>query len=161
MNVYRVAFIGHRRVKLPPELKQPMDAVMKKLLRRRGHLVFSVGFAGAFDKFARLSVDDAKKTSRRKKISLLLIPHIPIKYNIFFSLFYDEILYPIAFERQDEEAVIERDVWVIEHSDIVIAYVEPDRQDMAYDALRYAENIGVKTVNLAVQNEVDVFLAND
>ena len=70
------------------------------------------------------------------------------------------MLYPIAFKTQDEATVIERDMWVIDHSDIVIAYVEPDCKDMAYDALRYAKSIGVKTVNLAVQAEVDGFLAN-
>ena len=87
-----------------------------------------------------------------------MIPHIPISYETLPLLKYDDVLYPIAWEAYSPSALIARDVWVIDHTDLLIAYVEPDSDDEAFLALRYAQRTGVKAVNIAVQDSLEDFL---
>ena len=71
-----------------------------------------------------------------------------MKDDIYYKNYYDEIYYPIDRNTHPKSAITKRNRWMMENSDLLIAYVEDGRKGGAMTALRYAEKLGVKIINL-------------
>ena len=70
-----------------------------------------------------------------------------------YEKFYDEICYPISSRTHPKAAITMRNKWMIEHSDLLIAFVEEGRKGGALTTLEYAVKQNVEIINLALQEE--------
>ncbi|MBO5294152.1 MAG: hypothetical protein J6B71_02765, partial [Clostridia bacterium] len=61
MEIYRVAFIGHRQIIGHFDLVSEIERLVKDLLRQKEYVEFYVGHHGDFDLFAASAVKQAQK----------------------------------------------------------------------------------------------------
>ena len=67
--------------------------------------------------------------------------------------FYDEIWYPEElYKVRHKAAITKRNEWFVEHSDLLVAYVERDKGGAA-GCLKKAEKAGIETRNIALEEE--------
>ena len=83
---------------------------------------------------------------------IAFIGHREIYNQIFVEKRIEEIQYPVDRNTHPKSAITKRNRWMMENSDLLIAYVEDGRKGDAMTALRYAERLGVKIINLAKDN---------
>ena len=71
----------------------------------------------------------------------------------YYQSYYDEIWYPIDEKTHPKAAITKRNQWMIDHADLLIAYVEPLRIGCALTVLNRAKKKCVETVNLAAKEK--------
>ena len=69
-----------------------------------------------------------------------------------YANFYDEIWYPVGRSTHPKGAITKRNRWMIENSDLLLAYVEEGRGGGAFTALKYAKELRKEFINLAQNN---------
>lgn len=145
------AFIGHRQVWTPVETRLEEEA--ERFLLKADHAVFLVGGGGQFDTYAVRTVRLLKRRYPARDISLrLVLPSVQYlpkpEYWKIFQEPYDRVLVCDASDGAHYKAMLGlRNRWMIEQSDLLIAYVHTDYGG-AYQALRYAQKCGTPTVLL-------------
>ena len=71
----------------------------------------------------------------------------------YYEKFYDEVQYPVSFKTYPKSAITKRNKWMIDNSELLVAFVEEGRKGGALTTLKYAEKKGVPIINLALQDE--------
>lgn len=139
---------GHRL--LLAEIEKPLRETLERLAAERGVRVFYTGGMGEFDElFARI-VRSMKRSDPRLRL-VLVLPYLTRRLNAdkaFYETQYDEILFPSALDGvHPKAAIVRRNRWMVERSDIVIAALRADFGGAA-EAVRYAESLGKEVVRL-------------
>ncbi len=117
----RVAFCGHAYISQPDTVKQWLcDAVA--CLISEGAEVFYLGGYGEFDHLAAAVIQDEKKRHADLQI-VLVLPYINANMNIYG---YDYTVYPPLESVPLQFAILKRNQWMVEGSDVVVAYVTHD-----------------------------------
>ena len=149
MEIYRIAFIGHREIYGQYDLEDRIESLIKEKLREKEYVDFYVGRNGDFDIFAASAVKRAQKSFGKHNSTLTLVQPYRMKDDVYYERFYDAIEYPISSATHPKAAITKRNQWMMNHSNLLIAYVESDRCGGAMAALKYAEQRGLLTVNLS------------
>lgn len=113
-------FFGHRDV--PNDIEQKLVAIITDLILTKNVTLFYVGTHGGFDAMVKRALKHLKSK----------YPHI--QYNIVRAYLptekdtldadWHETLYPDGLEKVPKRfAIIERNKWMIEHSDYVVTFV--------------------------------------
>ena len=158
MDVYKVAFIGHREIPNIISIQNELERIAKELIRTKEFVEFYVGRNGDFDISVASAVKFAQKTLGRENSSLILVLPYSTKDIEYYEKFYDEIIIPVT--AHFKAAITERNKWLIDHSDLLVGYVEKDKKGGAQTALKYAESQGTKIVNLTSAINYGIFTAN-
>ena len=112
---------------------------------------FYVGGYGDFDMLVAKVLGN-EKAKGKKMHCTLVIPYLGRKINeIKDKGSYDEILYPPIENTPKKFAIIKRNYWMVEHADIVVAWVEYSRGG-AYSVLEYAMRKKKTVINLCENN---------
>ena len=148
MNIYRVAFIGHRKINDQYRLEAPLDGIIKEMIHSKEQVEFCFCGDGDFDILATVSAVTVQRIEGNQNSRRVMVLPCHTKDDEFYERAYDEVRYPIDSAVDAETAIAKRNQWVIEHIDLLVAYVEPDRHDSAWAALKYAEEKNVKIINL-------------
>jgi hypothetical protein len=69
---------------------------------------------------------------------------------VYVKEMYDSIIYPEIEDKPLRFAIVYRDRYIVENSDVIISFVQ-HKSGGAYKAVRYAEKIGKAVKNLAVR----------
>ena len=146
------AFAGHREA-YSPDLDQRVTAAIEDVLKSDNSFVFYTGDMGEFDKKCSSAVRAAKRRHRELDIKLVLVlPYMTNRLNTdkeFYETYYDDITVPIESQAVHYKAAItQRNHWMVEQSDYLIAYVRRDYGG-AYTTLRYANRLKKSIINLA------------
>ena len=129
-------FIGHRDAGW--ELMPKLEAEVKRHISELGVTEFIVGQYGAFDRMAARAVLNAKTEYPAIRLTILL-PYHPGERNIRAPKGYDGTLYPPGMEQVPHRyAIIRANMYMVEHSDYLIAYVWHPASN-ARDLLYYAK----------------------
>lgn len=114
-----VTFCGHRTIDRPTEVKSWLEEVVRSLILQ-GSNKFLLGGYGAFDLTAAHDVHELKAEFPCVESTLVLAylstdtdPHL-----------YDNSLYPPLENVPPRYAISRRNRWLIENSDVVVAYVQ-------------------------------------
>ena len=115
---------------------------MQELIEKHDFVEFYVGRNGEFDELAASLVKLVQKANKDKNCamtSLTLVLPYPVKNMEYYEKYYDDIIIYEAEEKpHPKRAITERNRFMIDMADLVIAYV--DRQEGgAYEAMRYAQ----------------------
>ena len=139
MDIFRVAFIGHREVDDFRLVEMRLEEIIGNLIDTKEYLEFYVGRNGEFDIMVASAIKRAQRDFGNANNSLILVLPYPVADEEYYQDFYDEILYPAELHKVHYKAAItKRNEWFISNSDLLIAYVVRDYGG-AYECLKKAE----------------------
>ena len=147
MEIYRVTFFGHRTLTSVAEVEKAVEEMATELLRQKEFVEFYVGRNGDYDVAVASAIRRAQKTVDRQNGALILALPYPVKDLEYYESYYDEIVFPLEEKTHFKAAITKRNRWLVEHCDLVIACVQKTSGG-AENALRYAQRLGKKVVNL-------------
>ncbi len=112
-------FFGHKDA--PQEIRPLLRDVLLDLIEHQGVTQFYVGNQGSFD---RMALKMLKEFEKPYSITYdVVLAYLPKKTDPFFTAYYT--ILPEGIETVPPRFAIEyRNKWLIEHSDLVITYVE-------------------------------------
>ena len=147
-----VTFIGHSDAILSDKIKKDIRAFLASIVISEESTEFLCGGMGNFDSFAA-SVCGELKTIYNGISVAYVTPYITIDQQkktdeLLKSGVYDEAIYPPIEDTPLRFAISKRNEWMIENSDLVIAFVNRSYGG-AYKSLGYAIRGGKKIINFA------------
>ncbi|WP_296627684.1 hypothetical protein [uncultured Negativibacillus sp.] len=113
-----VTFCGHAEIENDTDMKQWLNTVLDRLIQK-GANTFYLGGYGKFDTLSA-SVLQKKKDQYPQIRLILVLPYL--NFNIDTSI-YDDSVYPPLESVPPKYAILKRNQWMVEQSDIVVAYV--------------------------------------
>ncbi len=139
-------FFGHRDA--PDAVEEKLYEVLRELIENRSVETFYVGNQGKFDAIVA-KVLKTLKTQYPHIRCLVILAYIPNKNkNSYYDEFFDT-LYPEGLENTPPKfAILRRNKWLIENSDMVVTYVR-NPWGGASQSREYALKCGKIVVDLA------------
>lgn len=146
MDVFTVAFFGHRVVENIIEVEKSLEEYIEKTMLEKNYVEFLVGRNGEFDKLVASVINKKRKQLRDDNNSLtLILPFLTAEYlnnKENFEKYYGEIE---VFESEKNihfKAIIrKRNEYMIEKSNLVVCYVNKNFGG-AYEAMKHAQKCG-------------------
>lgn len=139
----KVTFFGHRQMleNVQPLLRQTLET----LITQQGADIFYVGHQGAFDSLVLRNLK-ALKTVYPHITYTVVLAYLPTE-NSEMDMKDEPTLYPDGLESVPRRfAIVHRNRWMIEHSDLVISYVKSPGGAAQFTAL--AEKRGKTVIRL-------------
>ena len=153
MDIYRIAFIGHRETYGHYRLEDQIEQIARDKLYEKEYVEFYVGRNGDFDISVASAIKRAQNAVGHNNSCLILLQPYPMRDDEYYEKFYDEVQYPVSFKTYPKSAITKRNKWMIDNSELLVAFVEEGRKGGALTTLKYAEKKGVPIINLALQDE--------
>ncbi len=154
MEIYPIALIGHRRIYEYYRLEDRIEQIARDLICQKEYVEFYVGRNGDFDIMAASAIKRAQRALGHESSSLILVQPYPMKDDAYYEKFYDEMCYPVERTTHPKAAITQRNQWMVDHAQLLIAFVEDGRTGGALTALKYANQKGVPILNLARQDSL-------
>ena len=147
-----ITFLGHSSLYNCCDLYDKVKNAIIENTKPDEETVFYCGGYGDFDNLCA-SVCRSLKDERSKLEIIFVTPYLTEsqqqKTNAFIkSNLYDSIIYPPLESTPKKFAIIKRNEWMVEKSDLIIAYVNLSYGG-AYKALAYAKKKKKTIINLA------------
>ncbi len=152
LNIYTVAFFGHRNIDNAYRVEELLEEHVRKLIGQKEYVDFLVGRNGDFDRCASSAVQRVRKNYRDDNSSLVLVlPYATAEYlsnKESFERFYSEVeISADAVNAHPKSAIGTRNREMVDRADLIICYVE--HTGGAFEAVRYAEKLGKRIINIA------------
>ena len=152
----RVTFFGHSFL---TKHKDIFDSVLETLLKNipeNEHVVFYCGGYGDFDDICLKACQEVRKMRGNCEI-IFVTPYITEKYQEKMNGYiegriYDSIIYPPLENLPLRFAIVKRNEWMINESDLIITYINRSYGG-ASKAARYAKRRKKRSINLAQSPE--------
>jgi len=145
-EVYTIALFGHRDFSEHVNLERRLMKILEKLLCVRELVEIYIGRNGEFDIFSASVIKRFQKATDDKRCELTLVLPYTVKDIEDFQKYYDNVTIPI--KAHPKAAITSRNKWMVENSDLVLVYVK-NSHGGAYKAMRYAEKLNKRVINLA------------
>ncbi len=148
MDIYRVSFIGHRKVEHHREIEEKLMPLLCELLAEKEFVEFQIGRNGEFDTFAASCVKQVQKQYGKHNSALTLVLPYPVADLPYYEKYYDHIFIPEEAEKAHPKGAIrKRNQWLIDHGDLLIAYIRrPDGGAAA--CLKMATQASIKIIKI-------------
>ena len=151
MDIYQIAFIGHRRICSHFDLEAKIEQIVRNYIKEKDFVECYVGRNGDYDILAASAIKRAQNALGHENSRLILVQPYPTRDDPYYETFYDEICYPIEGTTHPKAAITRRNQWMVDQAKQLIAFVEDTRTGGASAALTYAQQKGVSIINLATQ----------
>lgn len=117
---------------------------------------FYVGGMGDFDRLCATAVRQLKTSYPQKDIDLILVLPYQTKQlqhdQDYLRKLYDDIIIPVELLTvHPKAAILKRNFWMIDHSDILLSYVSHN-WDGAYKSKQYAQKKNISIIELYNHN---------
>ena len=147
-----ISFFGHRSLYNRKDLFERVEKAIRENIDFNEKIVFFCGGCGDFDDLCARVCRSLKEEYKNCEI-VFVTPYMTVsqqeKINGWMSLgLYDSTIYPPLEDVPLKFAIIKRNEWMIDQSDLVIAYVEHSH-GVEYQCLNYARRKEKRIVNLA------------
>ena len=146
-----ITFCGHSDFNKCEEYEKQMLELLDRLIKNEP-VTFYLGNYGGFDDFAFMCCRRYKETHPNCTL-IFVTPYRDQKYldhHLPVGNSYDEILYPDIEKRPPKLAILYRNMYMVEKSDVVIAYVKFSYGG-AYKTYAHAQKKGKTVYNLFLQ----------
>ncbi len=162
MEVYTVAFFGHRNIDNSFQIENRLDVIIKKLIREKTYVEFLVGRNGEFDQYVSSAIIRAKRKYRDdNNFHNLVLPYATAEYlnnTQSFEEYYDEIeICQESAQAHFKSAIQIRNRKIVDRADLIICCIEHESGG-AYQTIRYAQKQNKKIINLAIEETVQCFI---
>ena len=157
MDIYTVALFGHREISDLRGLEEAITPVIEDVISTHSYVSFLIGRNGEFDEYTASVIKRVRKKMGEESSELTLVLPYRVADIDYYEGYYDGVMIPEGLFSAHPKAKIElRNRYMVEMADFVIAYVERS-EGGAYRALKYAEKLKKKTVNLKKSNVKNKF----
>ena len=152
-EIYKVSFIGHRRVDDFYFVEEQLDSIIGELIRTKEYVEFYVGKNGDFDTMVASAIKRCQKRFGKSNNSLILVLPYTVADMEYLEDFYDEIWIPDELHGiHFKNALSKRNEWFVNNSDLLIAYVLRDNGGAA-TCLKKATQSNLAVFNIASAKE--------
>ena len=153
LDIYTVAFFGHRYIDNPFRIEERLDEEIRRLLSEHEYVDFLVGRDGEFDQFASSAVLRVRKQYRDDNSSLILVlPYAKAEYLNNEESYHDEyVVLEISYERSrahPKAAIQIRNREMVDRADLILCAIERYRGG-AWQTIQYAMKKEKTIINLA------------
>lgn len=160
MEIFTVAFFGHRFIDNYFSLEQHLETLIYEILREKRYVEFIVGKNGEFDQLCASSVRRVKRNYRDDNSSLILVlPYLTADYSNnqeSYNDYYDEVeICRESYNAHFKNAIQLRNRYMVDRADMIICNIEK-RSGGAYQTIKYAEKKGKEIINIAEICESDI-----
>ena len=155
MEIFTVAFFGHRYIDNPFRIEERLEEHIYRLLAEKEYVDFLVGRDGEFDQFASSAVLRVRKRYRDDNSSLILVlPYARAEYlnnEESYHNYYSEVEISYEASKAHPKAAIQiRNREMVDRADLIICYIELE-DGGAWQTVKYAMSQGKKIINLAME----------
>lgn len=153
MEIFTVAFFGHRYIDNPLKVEELLEEQIRKLINEKEYVDFLVGRNGEFDQCVSSTVLRVRKNYRDDNSALVLVlPYATVEYLNNEEYFHDyytdvEISYE-ASKAHPKSAIQIRNREMVDRADLVICYVER-KEGGAWKTVEYAIEQEKMIINFA------------
>ena len=148
MQIYTVCFFGHRELYDLQKTEEKLTPIVRKPIRTQPYVVFFVGRNGEFDRCVASVIKRVQKETGGDNSELTLVLPYPVADIEYYQKYYDGIIIPECVSGvYPKSAITARNRWMVEQSELVIVNVERNNGG-AYTAMKYAEKLNKKIINL-------------
>ena len=152
LNVYTVAFFGHRHLEDPFEVEQLLQQKIRALMEEHEYVDFLVGRNGEFDQRVSSAVVGLRKHYRDDNSSLVLVLPYPTAEYLHnqeaFHDYYTEVeICHAASTAHPKSAIQIRNRQMVDSADLVICYIQ-QKHGGAWQTVEYAQKQRKPVINL-------------
>ena len=144
-----ISFFGHANFSCNEQFFNNVVTELKEIIGDR-QVEFFVGYYGNFERFGVSCAKEIKKYNLNAKITLVT-PYL--KNDLQIEDYIDEVVYPEIESVPQKFAIIKRNEWVIDRSDLIIFYMQFTSKK-TYDFYLYAKKKNKNIINLALLPKV-------
>ena len=153
LDIYTVAFFGHREIDHFRETEQTLEKLVESLLREHEYVEFLVGRNGEFDQLTASTVRAIRKRLDCSNCSLVLVlPYMTVEFRdneASFLEYYDEVEVSSAAEGVHFISAIQtRNREMADRADLVVFFVEHPSGG-AYQTLKYVKANQIPYINIS------------
>ena len=158
MEIFTVAFFGHRYIDNPFRIEERLEEHIYRLLAEKEYVDFFVGRDGEFDQFASSAVLRIRKRYRDDNSSLILVlPYARAEYlnnEESYHNYYSEVEISYEASKAHPKAAIQiRNREMVDRADLILCCIERE-QGGAWQTIQYAIKQGKTVINLADGTEM-------
>lgn len=147
-----ITFCGHRSIPDRNLISNKLNTELKTLFEKNTHLTFYCGGYGEFDSLVSTCIDSLRKIYPKVSCEKIFVtPYITESYrerNAIMKKLYDDVLYPPLENVPYRLAILRRNEWMVDNSDLLIACVLYSWGGAA-QTLEYAQRKKKSIINLA------------
>ena len=152
MEIFTVAFFGHRYLENIFEIERRLEEQIRLLINEHEYVDFLVGRNGEFDQLVSSTVRRTKRVYRDDNSSLvLMLPYATAEYlnnQESYEDCYDEVEVSFAASNAYPKAAIQlRNREMVDRANLILCCID-HKSGGAYKTIRYAEKQGKKVINL-------------
>lgn len=160
LDVFTVAFFGHRYVDNIIKVESLLEEQIRKLIDDNAYVDFLVGRNGDFDQCASSSVQRVRKNHRDDNSALVLVlPYPTAAYlnneEVFHHYYTDVEVSAAASVAHPKSAIKIRNREMVDRADLIVCYIEHEKGG-AWQTVEYARNQGKIVINLADDTDASV-----
>ena len=153
MEIFTVAFFGHRYIDNPFRIEERLEEHIYRLLAEKEYVDFLVGRDGEFDQFASSAVLRVRKRYRDDNSSLILVlPYARAEYlnnEESYHNYYSEVEISYEASKAHPKAAIQiRNREMVDRADLILCCIEREKGG-AWQTVQYAIKQGKTVINLA------------
>ena len=153
LDIYTVAFFGHREIDHFRETEQTLEKLIENLIREHAYVEFLVGRNGEFDQLTASTVRSVRKQQDYRNCSLVLVlPYMTAEFRdneASFLEYYDEVEVSSAAEGVHFKSAMQtRNREMVDRADLVVFCVD-HTSGGAYQTLKYAKKIHKPYINIS------------
>ncbi len=157
LNIFTVAFFGHRYVDNIIKIENLLEEQIRKLIDENEYVDFLVGRNGDFDQCVSSSVLRVRKKYRDDNSSLVLVlPYPTAEYlnneEYYHDYYTDVEISQVASVAHPKSAIQIRNREMVDRADLIICCIEHEKGG-AWQTVQYAMKQGKTVINLA--DEID------
>lgn len=158
LEIYTVAFFGHRYIDNPLKIGELLEEQIRKLINEKEYVDFLVGRNGEFDQCVSSTVLRVRKNCRDDNSSLvLMLPYPTAEYinnQNYFEDYYNDIEISYAASKAHPKSAIQiRNREMVDRADTVICYIQ-QKHGGAYRAMKYALEQDKNVINLSEKTDL-------
>ena len=144
--ICKIALFGHRDFSEHISLEKILPRVFENILAKYELLEIFIGRNGEFDVFTASIIKRFQKKAGQERCEMTLVLPYTVRNIDDYQKYYDNITIPI--KAHPKAAITDRNKWMVENSDLILVFVKKSHGG-AYEAMRYAEKLGKRVINLA------------
>ena len=158
MEIFTVAFFGHRYIDNPFRIEERLEEHIYRLLAEKEYVDFLVGRDGEFDQFASSAVLRVRKRYRDDNSSLILVlPYARAEYlnnEESYHNYYSEVEISYEASKAHPKAAIQiRNREMVDRADLILCCIEREHGG-AWQTVQYAIKQGKTVINLAEEMDI-------
>ena len=158
LEIFTVAFFGHRYIDNPLKVEELLEEQIRKLINEKEYVDFLVGRNGDFDQCVSSTVLRVRKNVRDDNSSLILVlPYPTAEYlnnEEYFHDYYSDVDISYAASKAHPKSAIQiRNREMVNRADLIICFVERNSGG-AYKTIEYAKKQNKTVVNIAEVLEI-------